>query len=199
VVLLAAALAAAIAVAVHYRDEVRHRSTSSLPPQGARARQVTVFVTQSPLPAQGALAGQVTVFVAQSSAGRAEVVVSALITGARPHATYELAGNDCASNGPDHTWAAGVTDSRGSAHLIGHPWTVSMNHAYFLVLASRFLDQKRPGPAVHGFFGKGPPGLSPVSDGVAPCAALASLGPQVAAVSVLAGLDKRNQLACDGW
>jgi hypothetical protein len=175
VVLLAAALAAAIAVAVHYRDEV-HRGTSSRPAHRALAGQVTVFVLQSPLPPHGALAGQVTVFVAQPSAGRAEVVVSALITGARPHATYELVGNDCASNGPGHSWATGVTDSRGSAHLIGHPWTVSTSDAYFFVLASRFLNQKRPGPAVHGFFGKGPPGLSPVSDSVAPCATLASLG-----------------------
>jgi hypothetical protein len=171
VVLLAATLAAAIGVAVHYRDEVLHRTMSPLPPRGAPARQVTVFVAQSPLPARGALAGQVTVFVARSSAGRAEVVVSAHISGARPHATYELVGNDCASNSPDRTWATGVTDSRGSAQLIGHLWTVSTSDAYFLVLASRFLNQKRPGPAAHGFFGKGPRGLSPVSGGVAPCEA----------------------------
>ena len=174
-VLLAAALAAAVGVAVHYRDEVLHHSTSALPPHDA-PRQVTVFVVQSPLPALGALAGQITVFVALSSARRAEVVVSAHISGARPHATYELVGNDCATNGPDHTWATGVTDSRGSAQLIGHPWTVSTSDAYFLVLASRFLNQKRPGPAANGFFGKGPRGLSPVSGGVAPCAALDSLG-----------------------
>jgi hypothetical protein len=172
VMLLAAALAAAVAVAVHYRDAVLHRSTSPLPRHGALAGHVTVFVAQSPLPPLGALAGQVTVFVAQSSPGRAEVVVSALIRGARPHATYELVGNDCASNGSDHTWASGVTDSRGSAELIGHPRTVSTNDAYFLVLASRFLGQKRPGPAVHGFFERAAPGLSPVSGGVAPCAPL---------------------------
>jgi hypothetical protein len=145
VVLLAAALAAAIAVAVHYRDEVLHRSTSPRPVRGAHAGQVTVFVAQSPLRPLGALAGQVSVFVAQYSAGRAEVVVSALVRGGRPHSTYELVGNDCASNNPDHAWAAGVTDSRGYAHLIGHPWTVSTSDLYFLVLASRFLDQKRPG------------------------------------------------------
>jgi hypothetical protein len=173
VLLLAAALAAAIAVAVHYRHDVVYRSTSSLRPHGALAGQVAVFVMQSPLPPPGALTGQVTVFVAQPSARRAEVVVSALITGARPHATYELVGNDCASNGPDHTWATGVTDAHGSAHLIGHPWTVSTNDAYFLVLQSHFLNQKSPGPAVHGYFAQGPPGLSPVSDGVAPCAAMA--------------------------
>jgi ABC-type antimicrobial peptide transport system permease subunit len=174
VALLAAALAVAIAVAAHYRDQARH-STSLLPPHRALAGQVRVFVKQSPLPAHGALGGQVTVFVAQSSAGRAQVVVSALVTGARPHATYELVGNDCASNGPDHSWAAGVTDSLGSAYLIGHPWTVLTSDAYFLVLASRFLSRARPGSAVHGYFGQGPPGLSPVADGVAPCAALSSL------------------------
>ena len=173
VVLLAAALGVAIAVAVHYRDAVPNRSRSSLPPHGVLTGQVTVFVAQSSLPRLGALSGQITVFVAQSSAARAQVVVSALITGARPHTTYELVGNDCASNGPDRTWATGVTDSRGSAHLIGHPWPVLTSNAYFLVLSSRFLNQKRPGPAAHGFFGNGPPGLSPVSNGVAPCAALA--------------------------
>jgi hypothetical protein len=166
---MTAALAAAIAVAVHYRDEVQHRSTSPRPPHGAHAGQVTVFATQSPLPPLGALARQVTVFVAQYSAGRAQVVVSAVIRSARPHTTYELVGNDCASNNPDHTWAAGVTDSRGYAHLIGHPWRVSTRDLYFLVLASRFWDPKRPGPAVHGSFGTGPPGLSPVPDGIAPC------------------------------
>jgi hypothetical protein len=168
VVLLAVAVAAAIGVAVHYRDEVLHRSTPSRPPHGVHAGPVTVFAAQSPLPPLGALAGQVTVFVAQYSAGRAEVMVSALIRGARPHTTYELVGNDCASNAPDHTWAAGVTDARGYAHLIGHPWTVSTSDLSFLVLTSGFLDQKRPGPAVHGFFDRAP-GLSPVSDGVAPC------------------------------
>jgi len=172
-VLLAAALAAAIAVAVHYRDEVVYRSTSSLRAHAPLAGQVAVFVVQSPLPPLGALAGQVTVFVAQSSAGRAKVVVSALITGARPHATYELVGNECASNGPGHTWATGVTDAHGSAHLIGQPWTASTNDAYFLVLQSHVLNQKSPGPAVHGYFGQRPPGLSQVSDGVAPCSALA--------------------------
>jgi len=170
VVLLTAALAAAIAVAVHYRNEVLHRSTPPPHPHGARAGQLPVFVVQSPLPQQGALAGQVTVFVAQPSASRAEVVVSALIRGARPHTMYELMGNDCVSNSPDHSWAAGVSDARGYAHLIGHLWTVSTRHLYFLALASRFLGQKRPAPAVHGFFGRGRPGLSPVSDGVAPCA-----------------------------
>jgi len=77
VLLVAAGLTAAIAVAVHYRDEVLYRSMSSLHPHGALARQVAVFVVQSPLPPQGAVAGQVTAFVAQSSDGRAEVVVSA--------------------------------------------------------------------------------------------------------------------------
>ena len=167
---MTAALAAAIAVAAHYHDEALHRSTSPLRPHGALAGQVTVFVAQSPLPPLGSLTGQVTVFVARYSAGRAEVVVSALIRGARPHARYELVGNDCASNIPDHSWAAGVADSHGYAHLIGHPWAVSTSDLYFLVLASRFSDQKRPGPAVHGFFGKRPSGLAPVSDRVAPCA-----------------------------
>lgn len=77
VMLMTAALAAAIAVAAHYRDEALHRSTSPLPPHGALAGQVTVFVAQSPLPPLGALTGQVTVFVAQYSAGRPPMTCSA--------------------------------------------------------------------------------------------------------------------------
>jgi hypothetical protein len=68
VVLLAAALAAAIAVAVHYRDEVPHRSASPPRPYRVLAGQVTVFVEQSPLPRLGVLAGQVTVLVRFSRA-----------------------------------------------------------------------------------------------------------------------------------
>lgn len=169
-VLLAAALAAAVAMAVHYRDELSHRGTSTLPRRGALSGQVAVFVAHSALPPDGLLDGQVTVFVAQYSATRAKVVVSAQISGAAPHAAYELVGNDCTGNGPGLMWANGVTDSRGTAYLVGRPWTVSTNDAYFLMLASRVLGQKRPGPAVHGFFAKGPPGLSPVQGGVAPCA-----------------------------
>jgi hypothetical protein len=169
-VLLAVALAVAISVAVHFRDEVLYSSTSRRPAHGALAGQLTVFVAESSLPQQGGLTGQVTAFVAQSSAGRAQVVVSAVISGGRPHAIYELVGNDCASNGPDHSWAAGVADSRGSAHLIGRPWTVSTSDPYFLVLTSRFMNQRRPGPTVHGFFERAAPGLSPVSGGIAPCA-----------------------------
>src|SRR5258708_8357715 len=73
VTLMTAALAAAIAVAAHYRDEALHRSTSPLPPHGALAGQVTVFVAQSPVPPHGARAGQVTVVVAEHCAGRAQV------------------------------------------------------------------------------------------------------------------------------
>jgi hypothetical protein len=82
--LMTAALAAAIAVAAHYRDEALHRSTSPLPPHGALAGQVTVFVAQSPLPPLGALTGQVTVFVAQYSAGRPPHDLLGIALGARP-------------------------------------------------------------------------------------------------------------------
>src|SRR5258708_40255082 len=69
VVLMTAALAVAIVVAVHNRDEVLHRSTSPRPPHGAHAQQVTAFAAPSPLPPPSALPVQVPLFVASYYAG----------------------------------------------------------------------------------------------------------------------------------
>jgi len=149
VVLLAAALAAAITVAIHYRAEALYSSTTALP-------------------SIGRLVGKVTVFTAHASPGQVQIVLSAHISGGQPYTKYELTRNDCASNAADHVWAEGVTNANGSATLSGPAWTVSTSDEYFLVLNSPRLNQNRPGPEVHGFFGKAP-GLSPIPGGFAPC------------------------------
>jgi hypothetical protein len=172
VALLAAALTGAVAVAVHYRDEAAaarrqlRSAHASAPPSVASP---TLSSSTAALPSSGPLAGEVTAFAVRSSAGRAQIVVTARITGGRPHSRYALFGADCTSNAAAHYWAAGVTDAHGSANLSGHVWTVSVSHEYYIVLGAPGMYQTRPGPAVHGYFGIAH-GLSPVPGRIAPCA-----------------------------
>jgi hypothetical protein len=175
VLLLAAALAGAIMVAVHYRDEVSalrqvRPARPSAPPRPARARPVppTLVSEMSTLPSSGPLTVQVTVFTARSSAGLAQVIVTARISGGRPHSRYELVGGDCAGNSA-WAWVAGFTDARGAADLTGHVVTVSLPDEYSLILSGPGLGQSHPGPALHGYFGIAR-GLSAVGDGFPPCA-----------------------------
>jgi hypothetical protein len=166
-------LAAAITIAVHYCSEAaalrRHLHSARAPgaPPSAAAPRLSSSTTA--LPSSGTLAGEVTAVTARSSAGLAEVIVTARITGGRPHSSYELLGGDCAGTAAGHRWAAGVTDARGSADLTGAARTVSVSDEYYLVLGSAGMYQTHPGPAVHGYFGIAR-GLSAVRDGVAPCA-----------------------------
>jgi hypothetical protein len=149
VALLAAALAVAIAVAVHYRAEMaalqRHpRSVAaSLPPrtipQALSSRTVT-------LPSYGALNGAVTVVSAKFSGGLEQIVLSAHISGGRPHTGYTLTGFDCAGSTGYQSWAAGVTDAHGSGNLSGHAWTVSLTDEYWLYLSP---SSGIGGPGVH--------------------------------------------------
>jgi hypothetical protein len=171
VVLLAAALTGAIIVAVHYRGEAAaaHRQLrSARAPAPARSAPPALSSDTTALPSSGTLTGEVTVFAARSSAGLAQVIVTARISGGRPQSQYELFGGDCAGNAADHYWAVGVTDARGSADLTGHPWTVSASHQYYLMVGTG-LYREHPGPAVRGYFGIAR-GLSAVRHGVAPCA-----------------------------
>ena len=172
VVLLAAALTGAIIVAVHYRGEVtaaqRQLRSARVPvPPGLAPPALSSDTTA--LPSSGSLTGEVTVFAARSSGGLAQVIVTARISGGRPHSQYELFGGDCAGNAANHAWAIAVTDARGSADLSGHAWTVSVSHEYYLVVGTPGLYREHPGPAVHGHFGIAR-GLSAVRTGVAPCA-----------------------------
>jgi hypothetical protein len=172
VVLLAAALTGVIIVAVHYRGEAAaaHRQLrSARAPASPWPTPPILSSDTTALPSSGALTGEVTVFAARSSAGLAQVIVTARISGGRPHSQYELFGGDCAGNAADHAWAIAVTDARGSADLAGHPWTVSVSHEYYLVVGTPGLYREHPGPAVRGYFGIAR-GLSAVRHGVAPCA-----------------------------
>jgi hypothetical protein len=172
VVLLAAALTGAILVAVHYRGEAAaaHRQLRSAgAPVPPRPAPPTLSSDTTALPSSGTLTGEVTVFAARSSAGLAQVIVTARISVGRPHSRYELFGGDCAGDAADHAWAIAVTDARGSADLTGHAWTVSVSHEYYLVVGTPGLYHEHPGPAVHGHFGIAR-GLSAARAGVAPCA-----------------------------
>jgi hypothetical protein len=172
VVVLAAALAGAIVIAVHYHGETTaaHRQLHSGHTQ-ASSRPVPIVLSSDTvaLPRSGTLMGEVTVFAARSSAGKAQVIVTARISAGPPDSHYELFGGDCAGNAADHAWAIGATDSSGSADITGHPWTVSVSHVYYLVVGTPGLYQEHPGPAVRGHFAA-PHGLSAVRPEAAPCA-----------------------------
>ncbi|HEY2574708.1 MAG TPA: hypothetical protein VGI74_00210 [Streptosporangiaceae bacterium] len=172
VVVLAAALTGVLTVALHYRQEAAtlRRQLRSVPAHIPSHRAVLAVSSGTvPLPAAGRLAGEVTVVAVRSSAGQAQVVVTARITGGQPDSQYELFGGDCASNTVDRAWAWGTTDSHGSADLSGHAWTVSARDEYYLVVGTRGLYREHPGPAVHGQFGLTRE-LSAVQDGFPPCA-----------------------------
>jgi hypothetical protein len=168
VAVLAAALAGAVWAAVHYRAEAAAlRSAAARADPGAGL--VTFSATTAALPPAGSLAGEVTAVAINPSRGQAQVIVTARITGGRPHDRYELYGSDCAPGAVGRTWAAGTTGTDGSASLTGRAQAVQTSHEYFLTLAAPGLYQDHPGPAVHGWFGAAR-GLSAVRGGIAPCA-----------------------------
>jgi hypothetical protein len=110
----------------------------------------------------------VTAFAVRSAGGLARIMVTAQVTGGRPHALYRLFGGDCSGSAPDHDWAAGVTNAAGTAEMTGPARTVLLSHEYFLALGGPG-SQGHPGPALHGYFGRAN-GLSAVEGGIAPCA-----------------------------
>jgi hypothetical protein len=148
--LLAAALAGAITVAVHYRGEVAslRRQLRSVP---ASHRLSTVPLMLSSrtvtLPSYGALDSAVTVVSARFSGGLEQIALSAHISGGRPHAGYTLIGFDCAGSTGYESWAAGVTDAHGSGNLNGRAWTVSLTDEYWLYLSPS--SSGIGGPGVH--------------------------------------------------
>ena len=83
VVLLAAALAGAITIAVHYRSQAaalrRHLPLVRAPAAPPSAAPPELFSSTTALPASGTLAGEVTAVTARSSAGSAEVIVTASV------------------------------------------------------------------------------------------------------------------------
>jgi hypothetical protein len=165
--LLALALAGAVLAAVHYRSQAA--ALRSAAHAHRSAGPVTLFATTAVLPPAGPLAGEVTAVTASPAGGPPQVVVTARITGGRPHARYELYGGDCGAGAAGRTWAAGTTGTDGSANLNGRAQPVQASHEYFLVLTTPGLYQEHPGPAVHGWF-QAARGLSAVHGGIAPCA-----------------------------
>ena len=167
--LLAAALAAAIVMAWHYREEATaaHRQLESVQRACPGRDYVPPAVHQHGRAAwSAAVVGRGDGLRGPLVLRLARVVVTVRITGGRPGVRYDLFGGDCAGDAPVHDWAAGSTDAHGSAQLTGRPWTVSVSHRYFLALSSPGTDH--PGPAVHGYFGR-VHGLAPVRGGIAPC------------------------------
>jgi len=154
VALLAAALAGAITVAVHYRGEVAslrrqlHSVPASHPPSTVPLMLSSRTVA---LPSYGALNGAVTVVSAKFSGGLARIVLSAHISGGRPYTSYALTGFDCAGSRGYETWAAGVTDADGTGNLSGHALTVSLSEEYWLYLSPSSLPSDA-GPGLDGSF-----------------------------------------------
>lgn len=103
VVLLAAALAGATTIAVHYRSQagaLRRHLTRCGPVAPPSAAPPKLSSSMTAVPASGTLAGEVTVVTGRFSARTAEVIVTARISGGRPHSSYMLFGGDCAGKPP---------------------------------------------------------------------------------------------------
>lgn len=169
IVLLAAALAGMTIAAFHYREAaatLRHQLRRPSAPVSPGIGQLTLSSRTVALPSSGALAGEVTVSAAQSVRGPTWIVLSAHITGGRPHTRYALTGNDCTSNAADHSWASGVTNGHGSARLSGHTWTIAPRNEYWLWLSP---SAQLRAPGLHGGFTPGSR-LSAFPAGDAPCA-----------------------------
>lgn len=165
-----AALIALIAVALHYRAEAgqRHHARPSAAelPGSSILPDMTSLTTR--LPADQTVAGTVLITAAaQPGAGRAQFVISAIMTGGRPDTVYELTGNDCSAAAPlpDHVWASGRTDAAGAAELTGHAWTGAVADEYWLALAPSPVS---PPPGLRGKFAEGTAAPFPAHQ--APCA-----------------------------
>ena len=169
VVALAAALAVAVPVAVHYRAEASrlHQGgppTASLP--APPMPQVTSAALR--LPAAGGVAGTVIITAAAlPDAGRAQFTVSALITGGTPGTVYDLIGSECSTTDPlpDDVWATGLARADGTADLVGYAWTGAVTDRYWLALDPAPVG---PAPGLHGYFAQGM--ATPFPAGQAPCA-----------------------------
>ena len=165
-----AALAASIAIGLHYRSAASAHHHPAGPPPASHTQASLPEVTSVALrlPAVGGVTGTVVITAAfLPGADRGQFTVSAVITGGMPDTYYDLIGNDCstAAARPDLLWAQGLTAANGTADLVGYAWTGAVADRYWLVLD--------PSPAAH------PPGLdgqfamgqaTTFATGQAPCA-----------------------------
>jgi hypothetical protein len=170
---LAVALAATVAVAVHYRAEAgaaRHdaRPAASRTDASQLASSLPQVTSETlRLPAPGGVAGTVVITsAALPGADRAQFTVSAVITGGSPGTIYDLIGNDCSdvSPLPDKVWASGLAGADGTADLVGYAWTGAVADRYWMTL------DPSPGqpPGLHGLFAQGR--AASFAAGQAPCA-----------------------------
>jgi hypothetical protein len=163
-----AALAVAIAVAVHYRAEagrLDHSGAQAASPPASPMPQVTSAALR--LPAGGGVTGTVVITAAAlPGAARAQFTVSAVLAGGTPGTVYDLIGSDCSTGDPrpDEVWATGLARADGTADLTGYTWTAAVAHLYWMA-----LDPSPPGPApgLHGHFAAGT--ATPFRGGQAPC------------------------------
>ncbi len=152
VAVLAAALTAAIAVAVHYHAEVAALRQHPRPAPASRppgTGPLTLSSRTVTLPSYGTLNSTVTIASARFSGGLERIVVSARITGGRPRHGYILFAFDCAGGTGYQSLAAGVTNARGSGSLTGHAWPVSLTDQYWLYLSP---SSGLAGPGIHVSF-----------------------------------------------
>ena len=138
VALLAAALAGAVTVAVHYRSEVAtlQQLRAATGRHSLRAVPMTLGSTAVKLPSRGTLSGGVTILTAKAASGLTQVALSARISGARPNTGYALFAFNCEGSSGYQTWAAGVTNAHGSGSLSGEALSVSPRNEYWLYLSS---------------------------------------------------------------
>lgn len=163
----AVALIGLAAVALHYRAEAGLRRPYAT---GAAAPVSLPEMASATLrlPVGGTMAGTaVIVAAAQPGAGRAQFVVSAVISGGQPDMVYDLIGNDCSAVAPlpDHVWATGFTNAAGTAELTGYAWVGAVRDVYWLALKPS--PTHRP-PGLRGMFAEG--AAAPFPAGQAPCA-----------------------------
>jgi hypothetical protein len=165
-----AALAGAVALALHYRTAASRdrRGTPSAASSPASPLLPEVTSVALRLPVGGTVTGMVVITAAaEPGAARAQFTVSAVITGGRAGTVYNLTGNDCSAAAPlpDHVWAAGLTSADGTAELAGHAWTGAVADKYWLALAP---SPANPPPGLRGRFAQG--AAAPFPPGQAPCA-----------------------------
>jgi hypothetical protein len=168
VVAQTAALAVAIAAAVHYRTEAGrpdHSGAQAVSPSASPVAEVTSAALR--LPAGGGVTGTVVITAAAvPGAARAQFTVSAVLAGGTPGTVYDLIGSDCSTGDPrpDEVWATGLARADGTADLTGYTWTAAVAHLYWMALDP---SPAGPVPGLHGHFAAGT--ATPFRRGQAPC------------------------------
>jgi len=139
-VLIASALAGTTAVLIHTRGQVAslrrqlRQARAAVPPASTpRASWVSISSTSVALPGTGSVSGQVTFIAANPPARIALVTITAHLRGGRPRTRYTLIGGSC-SGRSRYRWATGLTDSQGTADLIGPAWRLPAGGRYWLEL-----------------------------------------------------------------